>query len=89
MKTKYRTNRSNYPDYIHPVQVAKETEKSVWPVGGRNAREAKISDYVQYHDTWEEAHKWLVKRANKRVNSAIIRLAGEEGERDKILGLEA
>jgi len=74
---KYRTKKYACREgHIVAVEVERETGKSVWVkeknwngemVIGRNARH---SDWSQYHDTWAEARAYLLAGA-VRVNEAL------------------
>lgn len=52
---------------ITPVEVDKETDTSVW-IGGRRAY--KVSNYEVYHDTWRNAHAYLLSNANVHAKVA-------------------
>ena len=59
---------------ITPVEVEKETEKSVWIKGNRHAKE---SGYAHYFDTWEDAkgalmscQKSVIKRIRRELEVA-------------------
>lgn len=49
---------------IRPVEVERETGASVWINGRRHTRYGPV---YQYHDTWAEAHAWLMSQAQDRV----------------------
>ena len=72
METWYQTSvlRSSL---IEPVQVVKSTEKTVTlaaKANGRERRSAIASTYDCYFRTWEEAHAYLLERAESKVQSA-------------------
>lgn len=52
---------------ISPIQITRETDTSVW-VGSR--RHAKRTEYRCFFDTWEEAHAFLMQRAEIRLTHA-------------------
>ena len=64
---------------IIEVEVEKETDKSVWINGSRNA---KVSEDANYYDTWEEAKDALVVCQKSRVN----RLRSQLVKANSILG---
>lgn len=79
--TKYKT--LSYSRKIEPVEVTRETEQSVFLVhcsGDSERREAKISDYAQYHDSWADAHAYLLKRAEGKVLGCRAALESANGE---------
>lgn len=47
---------------IKPVEVERETKTSVWVDGTRNA---KMSNHYCYFGTWEEAHAFLLAKAEE------------------------
>jgi hypothetical protein len=73
MMIKYRT--SYWKDGIEAREVEKETEKSVFYVTewkGRKSthREAKVSSYHRWFDSWEEAHTYLTGKAELSLSAA-------------------
>lgn len=76
MIVKWRTSKYDNTR-IDCVECERETDKFVWPLNGR--RTAKITDWDMYHDTWEEAHEFLLIRANRAIDVAKknIELASE------------
>ena len=73
---KYRIG--GYYVRIEEIEILRETESSVFIATThsrkKEQREAKVSSYHQYHDTWEAAHKYLLEKASVRVASASRRL---------------
>jgi len=63
---KYKT-QGFFDTRIDAVECERETDVSVF-VGGR--RNAKRSQYDNYFDTWEEAHSFLLKKADNEVIAA-------------------
>lgn len=89
---KYKTDGYG-KNLIEEVEVVKETKKQLvikqydeWRKKHFETRTAKISSYCQYHDTWEDAHAFLLGKAEKRVESA--RSALERAILDNIKGLK-
>jgi len=63
MGIKYQTcNR--LPECITVLKIQNETETFLW-VDERLYR--KQSEVMQFHDTWEEAHKYLIQNAERSV----------------------
>lgn len=96
-ETWYRTG--GWGHLIEEVQVVKSTEKSVivlekrWMIGGRDqeyqkVRHAKRSEYSAYFPTWEEAHAYLLDKAEREVNGARLRLNDATGRLGNIKGLK-
>jgi hypothetical protein len=56
---------------ITEVEVEKETEHSVW-LNGR--RQAKRSEYVNYYDSWYDAHHALLSNQLNYIDSIRERL---------------
>lgn len=86
-KIKYKTlfNR------IEAVEIVRETEKQVvlpGRNGGRGCRENKRSDWSNWHDTWEEAHAFLVSNAEKDVERARMRLEITKGVLGQLKGMK-
>lgn len=94
MLTKFKTR--TYSINIEPVEVEKETEHFVYipTVSHSNKkpspsrREGKISEYSSYHDSWEDAHNFLMKRATDKVTSARVDLARANGELGNVKGMK-
>ena len=69
---KYKTGGYG-KNLIKEVECERETEKSVWAKSewnGKFERNLKETGYYRYHDTWEEAHKFLMEKAERKVESA-------------------
>lgn len=66
---KYRT--SKYGCEIETVEVERETDKSVWINGQRNA---KRTDWFNYWNTFIEAKNHLMIVAEKKINAARFNL---------------
>ena len=75
---KYKTSACR--STIDAVEVVKETDKFV-VLASNNAfghgtrREAKVSDYCAYFDSWADAHKYHVDRVSKEIASAERKLS--------------
>lgn len=87
--TKYKTK--SYSTGIEPVEVIRETDQSVFLAGLRKSgerREAKISDWTQYHSSWVDAHAYLLNRAEEKVRCCHSALNSATGELDAIKGMK-
>jgi hypothetical protein len=85
MKTKFKARVGRYLDStITPVEIERETDKSVWVNGNRNAKQ---SDWATYFDTWEEAYSALLEAADKKVVSARLALDKAKGFYGNVNGL--
>jgi hypothetical protein len=71
---KYKANRSS----IKNVEIISETKEFVVigpvPYYPRGFREKKQSPDHIYCDTWQEAHDWLLGKAQDRFESAVKNL---------------
>lgn len=67
------------------VEVERATEQCVWINGRRNA---KISDYDNYFETWEEAQAWLIEHCESAVVHARNQLATANGLLGNAKGLK-
>ena len=83
---KYKATFSLYGKMIEPVEVDKETSKSVW-IEGR--RLAKRSSYENYLDSFEEAKECLMEYADELSVDARRRLQYARDVRGKVKGLKA
>jgi len=65
---KYRTS---YDLTIEPVSIVSETEHFVLvETNGKARREAKVSSWGQFHDSWRHAKEFLVAREQQNVEYA-------------------
>ena len=71
---------------IEEIDVERETDSSVW-INGR--RSAKNSSWHKYWDSWEEAHAFLLEKAEKSLQSARRSLERAQGEYGNIKGMKA
>ena len=69
---KFKTGYS--ADNIERVEVLRETAQCVYLPshcpGKTERRDAKRSEYTQYHDTWAEARAYLMQKAQTAVIAA-------------------
>lgn len=72
---------------IEPIVVTRSTSESVWPVG-LNSREKRVTDWYGYFPTWEEAHAWLLSNAERKLQTARLRLQYAQGEHGNVVGMK-
>lgn len=89
---KYRTSRSSIT--IEQVECEKETAKCVWVrrehlFGGSSSLDkwSKVTDWHIYHDTWEGAKEYLLKRTLALVESLRYQLKNAERDLKKLKAL--
>jgi hypothetical protein len=90
--------RTDWRDRIRRVECAKETKCSVWLLtdlwqkDGRHLpqpeRENKLSQTHAYHDTWEEAHAFLLQREEDAVKAARRQLELTNSRYENIKGMK-
>jgi len=85
---KYRTTMwEGIPDpKIMEFQYEKETDKSIWTKDGSVFR--KESARHRFHNSWEEAHEYILNLANDRVTFSILRLERATSLLGNIKGLK-
>jgi 2'-5' RNA ligase len=84
---KYRTAWNE----IEALEVSRETKAQVVRVIGSHAterREAKRSEYYNWHDTWEDAHAFLIERAEAEVQALRNQLEQAKGRLGNIKGMK-
>lgn len=99
MLVKWKTCRY-YGAKIERVECTRETDKAVWVLeypwtidGGRGTkppterRRMKTSESDNYHATWEDAHAYLLERAEYELDSARTRLAQAQGTHGNVKGM--
>jgi hypothetical protein len=83
---KYRTSWNE----IEALEVLRETNAQVVRAVGSHAserREAKRSEYYNWFDTWEDAHAFLIERAEAEVQALRGRLEQAKGRLGNIKGM--
>lgn len=92
--TKWRTGRGSLTGtVIEPVTCIKETKCYLWikikDWKGRESEQrcSKDSSWTQFHNTWEEAHTYLLSKAQAEVDSSRRRLESAKGHLGRIQGL--
>ena len=90
---KYKT--TGYPSTpdakIKKMEVEKETTKCIWikgHSGSKAVRSNKHSGYENYFDTWQEAHKYILELAEKKVESIRYQLNQANGLLGNIKGMK-
>lgn len=91
----WRTRRNSE---IQRVEVERATKSTVllltnlWAGDGRRLskaqRENRTSSSYSYHDTWEEAHVYLMEHAKREVERARLRLEQLNGNYGRIKGMK-
>lgn len=78
-------------DKIEPVEVERSTEQSVWVFNkwrvDRVERRARVSEHACYFPTWEEAHAYLLDRAETRLAGARRALALAQSAHGNVKGM--
>lgn len=66
---KYMTGSTRYQvsAKITEIEVDRETESSVWVKG---VRRQKVTEYAVYHNSWDDAHSYLLAAAGRKVEYA-------------------
>jgi hypothetical protein len=76
---KYLT--SSYRNSIEQIEVTRETEKCYYiPPRRGTGREIKNLKDRDYHNSWEDAHSYLLTRAISKVESSRLQLSYEENK---------
>lgn len=84
---KYRTRFEK----IEALEVDRETEHMVFlPAqgGSRPRQEHKVSDWSNWHDSWDAAHAFLVAQAERNVEALRMNLAQAKGRLGQIRGMK-
>ena len=82
--TKYKTARFR-PARIEAVEVERETVQSVWINGRKNA---KRSSWDAFHDSWDEAHAYLLALAESKLKGARRDLELAQSEHGNVKGMK-
>ncbi len=89
--------RTRWDDRIAKVECSKVTEKSVWLLTNlcsmqhnlaKPIREARTAPHHSYHETWEDAHAYLMARAEKKLENARFQLQAAQGHYGNIKGMK-
>ena len=82
---KYKTSGISFGKLIEEVDIEKETDKSVWINGRRLSRR---SSWDSYHDTWDDAKKFLLDIAEQKLTLARHVLNKAQSEYGNVKGLK-
>lgn len=92
---KYKTG--GFGESILPVEICRESDSSIWVMRTirrtkgdiqEERRYAKVSSYERYHDSWEDAHKFLIAQAEGAVRNARLTLEIVNGRLGNIKGMK-
>ena len=95
MITKYRTDGKYPRALIVPVDVVRETEHCVFlptektkrhPLGER--KESKLTEFDEYHDSWDLAHKSLTEKAERKILNAQMSLERGRAFADEVKAMQ-
>lgn len=84
---KYRT----IFDKIEAIEIDHETDKQVVLCAGRifgTRRQNKVSDLVNWHNSWDEAYAFLIHIAEKEVNWSLAHLENCKIKLEKIKNIK-
>ena len=74
---------------IKRVECKKVTACYVWPVDDRwGRREARLSDWHSYHESWADAHAALLAKAERELADIRRRLERAQGDYGRIKGMK-
>jgi hypothetical protein len=83
-------------DSIKQIEIERETAQCVWlytnSIDKNNVRgtrrSAKRDSYAQYHDTWGDAHAFLIAKAEGNVAACRRSLESANGKLGNIKGMK-
>lgn len=78
--------RADYNGNISTVEVTKETEKMIVLASGNRC--AKTTEWRSFYDTWGEAHKHLLEKAQMMVDARRRSLEQAKGKLGQIKGMK-
>ena len=71
----YKYIAGSFPD-IKRVEITRESDSSIWiETHGKERRCAKVTEYSEALDTFEEAKIWLIDREKGRITEYETRIA--------------
>ena len=73
---------------IQRVQCTRVTAGYVWPANRRGFREARVSRWGVYYETWEQAHGAILAKAERELHSARLSLERARGDYGRIKGMK-
>jgi hypothetical protein len=78
-KTFFRVSSWRLQD-IQPVEVGKQTEKTVTVVRPKYGRVSRVSNNERYFEFLADAERFVTEKLERRVHSAEERLADEQAD---------
>lgn len=90
---KYRTGGDWAGTEIREIEVARETEKCVYVIElvgkvRKERRRDKVTSFDIIHDSWDEAHAYLTRRAEQKLQSARLALQDAQSKVGNIKGMK-
>lgn len=86
IKYKTRSIRLGVTAKIERIEILRESPSCVFFLGGRWA--LKETEAFLYHDTWKDAHDYLLRHAEDHVMGAQKRLKDAKEARDSVLAMK-
>jgi hypothetical protein len=89
--------RTSWRGVIQKVECFNVTPKTVWLLTDiwrpdrhlrEPEREARKTKHHSYHETWEEAHAYLMAQANENLEKAQLQLQKAQGHYGNIKGMK-
>ncbi len=91
--------RTSWSGEIRRIECVRETDQYIWYVTDlynsnrgqplkKPCREKKTADRQQYHNTWEEAHAYLLKSARDSIERATSRLRTAEAYYEQVWSMK-
>lgn len=78
-------------DEIEEIEVLRETDKQVVLLAndfGKECRENKQSEWQNWFNTWEQAHQFILTKADEDVKSLRLQLEQANGKYGQIKGMK-
>lgn len=87
---KYETGGWQGVGLIREVEVVRETDHCVYILDsrGKEFRQFKESQHGHIHDSWEDAHRFLITKQQEKVDSLRKQLERENGKLGQIKGIK-
>jgi hypothetical protein len=73
-------------DEIKEIEVKGETEKFIVLLSGR--KESKRSEYCNWHDTWDDAHDFLINEIENKIEIFKNKINEEENKLEEIINMK-
>ena len=93
MIVKWKTESSHWNIKIERIECTRETDKCIWYVARgwdnkpHERNDNKSSQFVMYHDTWEDAKDYLIAETAEQVASARRALESANARHGNAKGL--